>query len=249
MASRSKLSGKSGKRGRTGCHGKHRTGPKVERVQFECAHCLTTFGLVPGEARARSPRFCSRECWAADIISRVPLRSCGVCGKTFRRGRVTGRTINCSVACARAARRKTTLRWPSDDPNDARCDKSVARSYMAEYVKKNRAIHNHRSREWNARNQTKKKEMRQRRRAAIRANPVSRVDLDYVATRDQMRCHICGLSVEPADLHFDHVIPIAHGGAHSVDNLAVSHAVCNRRKGARTLDMARELVSETQAHQ
>lgn len=33
-----------------------------------------------------------------------------------------------------------------------------------------------------------------------------------------------------ADLHFDHVIPVSRGGAHSMDNIKSAHAVCNLRK-------------------
>lgn len=56
-------------------------------------------------------------------------------------------------------------------------------------------------------------------------------------------CHICG---EPVDLgaprraqngkdwerglHLDHVMPLAAGGTHTIDNVKPSHAICNLRK-------------------
>lgn len=51
----------------------------------------------------------------------------------------------------------------------------------------------------------------------------------FIWTRDQGRCRHCGSTVE---LQFDHVIPVAHGGASSPENLQVLCGPCNRRKGA-----------------
>jgi 5-methylcytosine-specific restriction endonuclease McrA len=46
-------------------------------------------------------------------------------------------------------------------------------------------------------------------------------------------CHLCGLPVGARERHWDHVVPLSKGGAHSMDNIRVSHAVCNQRKGNR----------------
>jgi HNH endonuclease len=51
----------------------------------------------------------------------------------------------------------------------------------------------------------------------------------YVWNRDGGRCRQCGSNVE---LQFDHVIPVAFGGATSPDNLQILCGPCNRRKGA-----------------
>jgi 5-methylcytosine-specific restriction endonuclease McrA len=37
----------------------------------------------------------------------------------------------------------------------------------------------------------------------------------------------------PKSKSFDHVIPLAKGGPHSMDNVKLSHFGCNSRKGAR----------------
>jgi 5-methylcytosine-specific restriction endonuclease McrA len=50
-----------------------------------------------------------------------------------------------------------------------------------------------------------------------------------VWTRDQGRCRQCGSNVE---LQFDHIIPVALGGATTAENLQVLCGPCNRRKGA-----------------
>lgn len=51
----------------------------------------------------------------------------------------------------------------------------------------------------------------------------------FVWKRDGGRCRQCGHNVE---LQFDHVIPIAYGGATTAENLQILCGPCNRRKGA-----------------
>jgi hypothetical protein len=51
----------------------------------------------------------------------------------------------------------------------------------------------------------------------------------YVWQRDGGRCRQCG---SPQELQFDHVIPVAMGGASTAENLQVLCGPCNRRKGA-----------------
>lgn len=48
--------------------------------------------------------------------------------------------------------------------------------------------------------------------------------------RDGGRCVQCGAE---AHLHFDHIIPVAKGGATTVENLQILCAPCNLSKGAR----------------
>jgi hypothetical protein len=54
-----------------------------------------------------------------------------------------------------------------------------------------------------------------------------------VLERDGLTCGICGLDVEPNDIHLDHIFPHSLGGSDRLDNLQVSHSRCNRAKGAR----------------
>jgi len=51
----------------------------------------------------------------------------------------------------------------------------------------------------------------------------------YVFLRDGGRCRQCGSQHE---LQFDHIIPVAMGGATAVENLQILCGPCNRRKGA-----------------
>lgn len=62
------------------------------------------------------------------------------------------------------------------------------------------------------------------------------------------RCHLCGEIGEYGGrdgLHIDHVIPIARGGAHAMDNLRPACATCNHMKNRSTLDEYRDKVVRT----
>lgn len=65
--------------------------------------------------------------------------------------------------------------------------------------------------------------------APARREPIPRAVRQAVFERDGGRCVECGAGF---DLQYDHVIPLALGGASTVANLQVLCADCNRRKGA-----------------
>ena len=62
-----------------------------------------------------------------------------------------------------------------------------------------------------------------------RREPLPRDIRLSVWRRDRGRCRECGSGF---DLQYDHVIPVALGGASSVDNLQLLCGDCNRAKGA-----------------
>lgn len=67
-------------------------------------------------------------------------------------------------------------------------------------------------------------------------------DRDDLVARDGELCAECGAEGVPLEL--DHVIPVAAGGPHTLANVRLVDAACNRRKGA-TSDRA--LVDEFNA--
>jgi 5-methylcytosine-specific restriction endonuclease McrA len=66
--------------------------------------------------------------------------------------------------------------------------------------------------------------------------PVNRRE---VLRRDHHRCQYCGSQKQ---LTLDHVIPRAHGGQHSWNNIVTACAPCNAHKGARTPAQAKMVL-------
>jgi hypothetical protein len=66
--------------------------------------------------------------------------------------------------------------------------------------------------------------------AGPRRRPVAREVREAVFRRDGGRCVECGSDF---DIQYDHVIPVALGGANTVENLQILCAPCNQRKGGR----------------
>lgn len=88
-------------------------------------------------------------------------------------------------------------------------------------------------------NSDKRRAKEARRRARQAGSAVGAVDYTAILERDGHICHICGESLVPNDLHFDHIVPLARGGAHVTENIAVAHARCNLSKGDRLLEELR----------
>jgi 5-methylcytosine-specific restriction endonuclease McrA len=55
-----------------------------------------------------------------------------------------------------------------------------------------------------------------------------------VLARDRETCQYCGAQPGRAQLTIDHVLPRAHGGATSWENVVAACAACNHRKANRT---------------
>jgi 5-methylcytosine-specific restriction endonuclease McrA len=78
------------------------------------------------------------------------------------------------------------------------------------------------------------REKARRRQMAMGSDPV---DYTAIRRRDNGICYLCHNPVPDSRLHFDHVVPLARGGTHTADNIRVTHARCNLRKGAKVLEL------------
>lgn len=93
---------------------------------------------------------------------------------------------------------------------------------------------------WRAANREAVREANRRYRAKKLRAHISAVDVEAVWLRDKSTCHLCGKPVSRdvpwpqwMSPSIDHIIPLARGGSHSMDNIALAHLGCNQSKGAR----------------
>lgn len=83
-----------------------------------------------------------------------------------------------------------------------------------------------------------KKIRKSRRRALV--GPVGTVDRMAVFERDDWRCQLCLMPAlpdwvvpHPDAPTIDHIVPLARGGTHTMDNVQTAHFLCNSIKGDR----------------
>lgn len=104
-----------------------------------------------------------------------------------------------------------------------------AQQAYADPLRRERMLERHRR--WVRKNPEKNREYVRRRSARERAAAVGEVDYGSILARDGMWCYLCRIDIASLDdLHFDHVVPLARGGAHSMENIRPAHARCNQRK-------------------
>ena len=72
-------------------------------------------------------------------------------------------------------------------------------------------------------------------RRSVEYVPFSRAN---IYARDNHSCQYCGEVLASAELTFDHVVPVAHGGRKDWENIVTCCISCNRRKGGRTPEQA-----------
>ena len=74
--------------------------------------------------------------------------------------------------------------------------------------------------------------VRRQRKKAARSSRTAREQLStperaHILAKTAGRCHICGGFISESTWQADHVLAHSAGGAHSVDNYLLAHAVCN----------------------
>jgi 5-methylcytosine-specific restriction endonuclease McrA len=90
---------------------------------------------------------------------------------------------------------------------------------------------------WRQANPDKAIANHQRRRARkLNAPRVERLNHRAIIERDNSTCYLwCKRELARSEITFDHVIPLARGGSHTMDNLRVACKSCNSRKSTRLL--------------
>jgi hypothetical protein len=77
--------------------------------------------------------------------------------------------------------------------------------------------------------------------------PLSKKTRFEVFKRDAFACQYCGAHPPSAVLECDHIIPVAEGGKNDIDNLITACFDCNRGKGAISLSVAPQSLSDKAA--
>jgi len=208
----------------------------------------------------RAQRLAKRRGWYAANRDRIRAQV-SAAAKAHRRrdpervrakGRAHYQKHRAKILALQAAAHRRKPKKPARIPQYNWRDPADVRRYNREYYRRNRARVREIATAWAKANaaairQSRKKyelahplvkrQHTQKRRARLRAAVVGPIDFERICQRDRMRCHLCKRRVSMKTLHFDHVIPLARGGAHAEENIAVSHRACNLKKQAKVLTL------------
>lgn len=81
----------------------------------------------------------------------------------------------------------------------------------------------------------------------------SREKIAAVYKRGKKQCHLChgklDLSRYGEQWQCDHLTPVSKGGTNALENLLPAHALCNQRRGARTVAWAKKHVGKPRRKQ
>lgn len=124
-----------------------------------------------------------------------------------------------SSEIARDKNKSRSAAWRESNPDAFR-----------KYYQEKREYHRARSSEYKKKNPLKSRQWEASRRARSAGVSVGIVSYESIVERDGLHCYLCGKPTTENDFEFDHVIPLSKGGPHSVDNVRVTHAFCNRSK-------------------
>jgi 5-methylcytosine-specific restriction endonuclease McrA len=87
--------------------------------------------------------------------------------------------------------------------------------------------------------------------AKVENSSASRRQVRQLISDQNYRCALTRVELTPETAELDHVIPVAQGGSHSIENLQVLHKTVNRMKGTMSNDEFVEwcdLVSRASVH-
>lgn len=198
------------------------------KIDKTCAICETPFSVFPSKNHIQccsfrcsrilaAPQFCGNN-WA--LLPRVRL--CLGCGEVLLIHRAAKclpcyRSVAAEEACRRYRQREKTEGFYIVKRQR---DNARYRQIREDPVK-------------DAAFRRKLRESEARRRAIVKATRVARVSYERLLATYGMHCYLCDLPIPEGQLSFDHVVPLARGGAHIEDNIRPTHLDCNRRKHTR----------------
>lgn len=182
-----------------------------EERRRSCETCQSTFYPRAIQIANGGGRFCSQACNTA-------AREAMLQPDVIARARATRRQLEAEGKIEHYPGEKNP-RWMGG-PKASR-ERQVASGKSAERVRRYRAKHPHRAREW-AQNRKNRKHG-----ARLPYGTIPRL-----GGAQRWKCAICQTSIK-ARYHVDHIMPIARGGKHEPRNLQLLCPSCNVRKNAK----------------
>ncbi len=111
------------------------------------------------------------------------------------------------------------------------------REYRRLRYLRNRELILSRNKRWRDSNKARITARDMKRRALKKSASINlRQITEWIANIKQKRfatCYYCGTRTKTDNIHFDHIVALANGGAHSIENLCVSCEFCNLSKGSK----------------
>lgn len=213
---------------------KKKGGPEVER---KCVVCHNAFKTIH-----RTKKCCSRACSAQrerDVVKAWIARhrdtsfTCVECGKVFKRD---SNRITCSEACRALAlpKRRHEVIINSSRKRYWRPDVR-AKIFSPE----GRAIRNAINRRYckTPKGRAAAFKKRVKRAGLLAAVRVELIDYEAIDARTEGLCALCWTPVDKTIKHpdgrsasYDHIIPVAKGGEHTMANIQLTHLRCNCAK-------------------
>lgn len=195
-------------------------GPRARRPAV-CGQCGADFQSIPSGGNGRWTAYCSRPCGqrsrqaAAGAVSRLVASEVKALRRIGRRKVKQVLTRKPCTGCGALVLGK--LQW-----------RRTCGACAAERSRRHRRV------------------AKALRRARQRATAVEPLDPIKVLERDGWRCRLCGIDTpphlrgtcDPAAPEMDHIVPLALGGAHTMDNVQCACRACNGAKGASVLPLA-----------
>lgn len=194
-----------------------------------CLVCGTAFvGL-------KNRRFCSSRCAE---LARRPQRREYDRDKARRYRQLYPERHKAYRATHRDQQRQAERRWRADNPERARetqkrfreRDREHYRQLLRNWDRRNREKRRGFSAAWRKAHPDRRAHISAKRRARELAAPGSQTYEQWLALLEEWgnRCAYCGASGVP--LERDHVLPLALGGGHEINNILPACRTCNSRK-------------------